>query len=269
MYEVRGLIGVSLLGICVGCSGGTDEERHPGETPAWGYEAQNGPADWASLSGEYALCAHGSRQSPIDLVDPAPATRQAIAFNYQSGVPDVSNNGHTVEVAFGQKNWIEVDGATYELLQFHFHTPSEHTVAGRSFDMEVHLVHRNEDGALAVVALLVQRGREHPVLGALAENLPMSGGMPSPQHTAIDPADLLPSEQQAFHYEGSLTTPPCSEGVQWFVLTTAIELSDAQFDAFKGVMHHNSRPVQPLGGREVFVGEGSLGLGSETGLGAP
>ena len=127
----------------------------------WGYSAENGPAVWAQLSSEYALCAEGTQQSPIDLVNPTSAVLPAIAFNYQPTPLHIHNNGHTVVVASVQENWIEVDSTRYELLQFHFHAPSEHTVAGQSFAMEMHLVHQSNDGVLAVIGVLIERGKEH------------------------------------------------------------------------------------------------------------
>lgn len=220
---------------------------------AWGYDAESGPAVWGCLSPDYAVCSLGKHQSPIDLVDPTPAAVAAVAFNYRPTMLSIENNGHTVEVASTSDNWIEVGDRRYELIQFHFHTPCEHTVAGRRFDMEIHLVHRSEAGELAVVGVLVQRGSEHPLLGLLAEHIPERGRVRILQHTMIDAADLLPADRRSFRYEGSLTTPPCSEGVRWFVLETLIEASDAQLAAFEAALGTNNRPVQALNDRELLV----------------
>ena len=224
--------------------------------PPWGYGPDDGPAVWGQLSSEYALCAVGDRQSPIDIVGATQAEVPVVAFHYQPMNLEVLNNGHTVEVASTSENWIDVGGARYDLTQFHFHTPGEHTVDGRPFDMEVHLVHRNEEGTLAVVGVLVRRGDEHPVLDPLAEQLPEPG-----ESLAIDKkiaaSELLPEASRIFRYEGSLTTPPCSEGVQWFVLETPIEVSAAGLAAFEAILGNNSRPVQPLNGRELLVDEES------------
>ena len=223
------------------------------ELTHWGYGAEDGPAVWGRLDPAYALCAVGEHQSPIDIVGAIPAELPTIAFEYQPMVLRLLNNGHTVEVASTGENWIEVDGARFELAQFHFHTPGEHTLAGESFDMEVHLVHRNEEGALAVVGVFVRAGGVHPVLDDLAGQLPEPGESRTLGDTLIDASDLLPGASRIFRYEGSLTTPPCSEGVRWFVLDTHIEISRAGLAAYEAVLGKNNRPVQPLNGRELLV----------------
>lgn len=223
------------------------------ESPSWGYGAEDGPAVWGELASAYALCTVGTRQSPIDLVDATPARVPALTFHYRPMALRVANNGRTIEVSSGGDNWIEVGGARYELAQFHFHTPSEHTVNGESLDMEVHLVHRNEAGELAVVGVFVRRGGEHPVLDALVEHLPQSGESLSPSGARVDASELLPRTQRSFRYEGSLTTPPCAEGVRWFVLETPVQISDAAFAAFEAVLGKNNRPVQPLNDRELLI----------------
>ena len=222
------------------------------ELPHWGYGAEDGPAVWGRLDPVYALCAVGERQSPIDIVGATQAELPAIAFEYRPMVLRVLNNGRTVEVASTGENWIEVEGARYELAQFHFHTPGEHTLAGEPFDMEVHLVHRNDDGVLAVVGVFVRAGGVHPVLDELAGQLPAPGESRTGD-TLIDASDLLPEASRIFRYEGSLTTPPCSEGVRWFVLETHIGISAAGLAAFEAVLGRNNRPVQPLNGRELLV----------------
>ena len=224
--------------------------------PPWGYGPEDGPAVWGRLSSEYLLCAVGNRQSPIDIVGATRAEVPAVVFHYQPMMLEVQHNGHTVEVASTSENWIEVGGARYDLTQFHFHTPGEHTVEGRPFDMEVHLVHQNEEGTLAVVGILVRRGGEHPVLDDLAEQLPEPGeSLAIEKKIAV--AELLPEASRIFRYEGSLTTPPCSEGVQWFVFETPVEVSAAALAAFEAVLGDNSRPVQPLNGRELLIDKDS------------
>ena len=226
--------------------------------PHWGYGPEDGPAVWGRLSAEYVLCAVGSRQSPIDIRGATPAEVPAVVFRYQPMRLEVRNNGHTVEVASTSENWIEVAGERYDLVQFHFHTPGEHTLAGRPFDMEVHLVHRNGQGTLAVVGVLVRRGAEHAVLDALAGQLPEPGASLAIEEKKIAASELLPEASRIFRYEGSLTTPPCSEGVQWFVLDTPVEVSAAGLAAFEAVLGNNSRPVQPLNGRELLIDKTSL-----------
>ena len=237
----------------------------------WGYEAKNGPQVWAQLSPEYFLCAEGRHQSPIDLVNPTPAKLPPIPYNYHPTSMNIRNTGHTIEVACPEGNWIEVDGTRYQLLQFHFHAPSEHTVAGKPFEMEAHFVHKSEDGTLAVVGLLIESGRHKVAFDPIWSHLPAVPGetqrienVTEDGSLIVDPRFMFSPNDQVedvapsrfgnyYRYEGSLTTPPCSEGVQWIVLTTPIEMSEAQIAAFKAIIHDNNRPVQPLNGRKLLV----------------
>ena len=232
----------------------------------WGYAAENGPAVWGQLSQEYILCGVGTHQSPIDIVDPTPAQLQTISYEYYpaTGV-NVQHNGHTIEVAYPEGSGIQIDGTYYQLLQFHFHAPSEHTVAGKPFDIEMHLVHQSEAGDLAVVGLLIESGRHHPAFDPIWASLP-SAPLETQriENVTVDlpmmlsPNGEIPDEAgQAFpstyRYNGSLTTPPCSEGVKWIVLTTPVEMSESQIAAFKAIIYGNNRPVQPLNGRELLL----------------
>ena len=153
------------------CATSENRQSHP-EHVKWGYEAENGPAVWGRLSPEYLLCSEGTHQSPIDIANPIRANLPGITINYQPAILNIQNNGHTIEVTYPKGSWLEVGGTRYQLLQFHFHAPSEHTVTGKSFDMEMHLVHASDDGTLAVVGALIRRGRENaafnPILGASA-----------------------------------------------------------------------------------------------------
>ena len=242
--------------MCIGTTAGSESEDSPSVSnkPAWGYGAENGPAVWGRLSGEYALCAEGSRQSPVDLRNPRPASLPAITFNYRPTPLNIHNNGHTIEVASTGENWLEVGSEKYSLAQYHFHAPSEHTVEGNSFDMEMHLVHRNRQGVLAVVGVLIQRGNEHVALNHVRKHLPATRGeIKSVEGVSVNPLDLLPRNRRAYRYAGSLTTPPCTEDVNWIVMATPIELSAAQIAAFKAVVHKNNRPVQALNGREILM----------------
>ena len=227
----------------------------------WGYEAENGPDVWGQLSPEYSLCAEGKHQSPIDLVNPTPAELPPIFCEYYRTTDlNIRNNGHTIEVSYPEGSWIEVDGVRYQLLQFHFHAPSEHTVAGESFDMEMHLVHKSEEGSLAVVGLLIEKGKHNSELESVWAHLPDTAGETrNIENVNIDlqlmlsPTGTAQTVSDYYRYDGSLTTPPCSEEVQWIVLTTPIEMSEAQIAAFKAIIHNNNRPVQPLNGRKLLV----------------
>ena len=220
----------------------------------WGYEAENGPEVWGQLRPEYRLCSAGIHQSPIDLVNPTPAKLSPITFNYQSTSLNIRNTGNTIEAAYPKGSWIEVDGTKYHLLQFHFHAPSEHTVEGNLSDMEIHLVHESEEGSLAVIGGLIKSGSINTVFNSFWHYLPsVSGESRQINEVILNAFDLLPSTKHTYRYNGSLTTPPCSEDVKWFVLTTPIEMSQSQIAAFKAIMSGNNRPVQPLNGRELLV----------------
>ena len=234
------------------CAKSENRLSHP-EHVKWGYEAENGPAVWGRLSPEYLLCSEGTHQSPIDIANPIRANLSGITINYQPAILTIRNNGHTIEVTYPKGSWLEVDGDRFQLLQFHFHAPSEHAVAGNSFDMEMHLVHTSDDGTLAVVGALIRRGRENTAFNPIWAHLPtVSGQAKSVESVTFNADELLPSARHTYRYEGSLTTPPCSEGVKWFVLKSPIEMSEAQIAAFKAIIDNNNRPVQPLNGRELL-----------------
>lgn len=254
MHRLKIVIGICLFGI--GMNGCAESEPPPPVTEevAWGYEEANGPNIWGQLNPDYVLCAEGTLQSPIDLAAPTESALGDIMFSYQPSQMSVHHNGHTIEAAPAEDNWIEIDGERYDLLQFHFHAPSEHTVTGAFFDMEMHLVHRNEAGTLAVVGVMIAKGEGNAAFDPLWAQLPASAGETNQlENAAVDAGDLLPVGRQTYRYDGSLTTPPCSEGVKWNVLTAPIELSEEQIDAFKAVVHANNRPVQPLNERELLL----------------
>ena len=224
------------------------------DTVCWGYEAENGPDVWARLSPEYRLCSAGIHQSPIDIVNPTPAELPLITFNYQPTSLNIRNTGNTIEVVYTEGSWLEVDGTKYHLLQFHFHAPSEHTVTGNLYDMEMHLVHKSEDGMLAVIGVFIKSGSVNTAFNTFWQHLPaLSGESTQVDGVVLNAFDLLPHTKHTYRYNGSLTTPPCSEDVKWFVLTTPIEMSRSQIAAFKAILSGNNRPVQPLNGRELFV----------------
>ena len=239
------------------------------EKTEWGYKAKNGPQVWGQLSPEYILCAEGRHQSPIDLVNPTPAKLPLITDEYYwTRDLNIRNTGHTIEVAYPEGSRIYIDGTSYQLLQFHFHAPSEHTVAGKSFDMEMHVVHKSKEGNLAVVGLLIEKGRHNfsydpvwdhlPAVPGETQRVTVNGNLPVEPRMMLSPNGQITDEAvqpfpPSYRYEGSLTTPPCSQGVKWIVLTTPIEMSEAQIAAFKAIIHDNNRPVQPLNGRKLFV----------------
>ena len=234
---------------------GENDGQMKNEKVEWGYEEENGPAMWGELSEDYKLCAEGKSQSPINLADAKSMQSPSVTFNYSPSPLTIVNNGHTVQVNYEEGSSIMIGETKYDLLQFHFHSPSEHTLSGKSFEMEMHLVHRNASGELAVVGALIRSGSENAAFDPVWEKMPAEKGEPRQiEGVSVNAGDLLPSEKLFYRYEGSLTTPPCSEGVKWFVLTTPIEMSAAQIERFKGIIDFdNNRPVQPLNERELLV----------------
>jgi carbonic anhydrase len=256
----------------------TNQHSEAGHTSHWGYVGSSGPAEWHSLSKEYALCGSGKRQSPVDIWNEAPADLYPLQFNYQPIPLLVLNNGHTLQANYntaGQAETVTIGGkpypvekkpvynstlmlgdVPYKLLQFHFHTPSEHARDGRRYAMEVHLVHKSADGNLAVIGVLLTRGKENPTLRKVLDHV--SGNINEvklAQGVTINAADLLPAKRQVFHYSGSLTTPPCSENVNWFVMKSPVEVSDAQVKQFANLIGENARPLQPLHWRLMLTSD--------------
>ena len=243
-------------------------ERTGAETPAaaekphWDYGPEKGPAAWGSLGPEYVACAEGRSQSPIDIPTASVSTSTtalrgsygaaALSIDHHEHVTDVIDNGHTIQVNCDGGGSVTVGEDTYALAQYHFHSPSEHTVDGKSFPMEMHMVHKSADGKLAVIGTLIEEGAANPAFDAVWAHLPAEKGqevrMPD---VMVDVDRLLPAERTAYHYSGSLTTPPCSEGVQWMVMRTPIALSAEQIGKFRGIIAGNNRPTQPLNERPV------------------
>lgn len=236
------------------------------EGPAhWSYDGETGPANWAELDDTYAACGEGLAQSPIDISGVSAARHPGLELEYAPSPLALWNNGHTVEVDYEAGSTLTVDGATYELLQFHFHAQSEHTVGGTHYPLEMHLVHRDERGNRAVVAVFVEEGEENAALAAIWAHIPLEESDEAWEidGVSVDASDLLPEELAAWRYDGSLTTPPCDEGVRWHVLSTPIAASPEQIGAFTALFDHNYRPAQPLHGRHVegphFEYDGELG----------
>lgn len=222
-----------------------------GGSSHWGYEGEHGPSHWGSLSHDYAACSEGKKQSPIDITEPQSEDLKDIEFNYKPSQIKVINNGHTVQVNYDEGSYIEVNGSKYQLLQFHFHTPSEHTVGGKSFGMELHLVHKNDQGALAVVGVLLEPGSENAAFKDVWASMPERAGVSKIVNAKVDANKLLPEVRQYYTYSGSLTTPPCSEGVTWLVLKAPVQVSKKQLKKIHSIIHKNNRPVQPLNDRDI------------------
>lgn len=198
---------------------------------------------------------HGGReQSPVDLAGAQAAELPGVETDYEPSRATVVNNGHSVEVELEDGGSVRIGDTAYELVQFHFHAPSEHTIDGRSFPLEAHLVHKSADGRLAVIGLTVEEGAANAALDDALLYPPSHEGDERELADALDATDLLPADLRAYRYPGSLTTPPCSEGVSWLVVAEPVQLSRRQIAAFTTLYPANARPVQPLHGRTISLG---------------
>jgi carbonic anhydrase len=217
----------------------------------WAYGGETGPAAWGALKPEFATCGIGSRQSPIDIRGGIKVDLDPIKFDYKSAGFNVIDNGHTVQVNIGGGNAIEVAGRRYDLVQFHFHRPSEERINGRQFEMVAHLVHKDLEGKLAVVAVLLEAGPAHPIVQQVWNNLPLEKNDEQRAASAIDLSQLLPTDRRYYTYMGSLTTPPCSEGVLWLVLKQPVTVTQEQIGVFARLYANNARPIQSQAGRLI------------------
>lgn len=221
--------------------------------PHWGYEGAHGPEHWGSLDPAFAVCSNGREQSPIDLTGAEPRPLSEIGFDYAPSPICIVNNGHSIQVDYQAGSGIVLDGTRYELVQFHFHHRSEHTVDGADFPLEMHLVHAGADGALAVVGIFLEEGGTNEALAPVFGQMPGEAGPAAVVPGTVDAAALLPERRTTWRYPGSLTTPPCSEGVSWLVMTEPVTASRGQVEAFRAIFPVNNRPVQPLNGRRLVT----------------
>jgi carbonic anhydrase len=231
----------------------------PWRTP-WSYAGARGPEHWGDLDPEYATCRDGKAQSPIDIRDAQPSDLPPLRFAYRSGPLRIINNGYTavrVNYPRGNGNYLIVGDKRYELTQFHFHRPSEEMVDGKPYDMVIHLMHAASDGEIAGVAVLLRSGAPNSTVEQLWRYMP---GTPSAETlipgVQVDPSALVPPALGYFTYAGSVTAPPCTEGVKWFVLKAPLTVSPAEIAAFAKLYPHDVRPVQPLHGRVVETTHG-------------
>jgi len=245
MRNVSSAVVVSLL---LGASLASADEA----APSWTYKGETGPSHWPTLKPEYQECKLGKHQSPIDIRGSRAAALPAIEFSYQAAPLNIINNGHTIQVNLPPGSFITVGGKRYDLVQFHFHHPSENRLNGRAFPLELHLVHKDADGKLAVVGVLLADGRANPVIADVWKHIPVEKEKEiSPDGVTVDPSGLVPANHAYFTFAGSLTTPPCSEEVTWFLLRTPGTVDSPAVKTFAGMYPNNARPTQPLNGRTV------------------
>ncbi|MFL6593762.1 MAG: carbonic anhydrase [Luteimonas sp.] len=240
-----------VLGLLVVSIGISFAAEHHGSDPHWGYTGKQGPEHWSTLSSKFKACS-GGRQSPVDLGHFVEANLPPIAFDYKTGGRDFINNGHTVQVDYDPGSSISIGNDVFMLKQFHFHAPSENHIGGRSFPIEAHFVHADASGNLAVVAVMFVQGASNPALEQLWARLPAKAEERKAMSPGFAAASLLPAEKDYYRYDGSLTTPPCSEGVRWLVLKAPVTASAAQISRLTTALGHpNNRPVQPIGTRVI------------------
>ncbi len=247
------LPGVALLfllyNLCAPCAAMAQE--HPAHE--WSYSGSEGPSHWGELTPEFATCKTGHSQSPVNIVGAQSADLPAIHFEYKPSALHIINNGHTIEILYAPGSFIRVGDKRYELKQFHFHHPSEETINGKHSPLELHLVHADANGHLAVVSVLLEEGSANPLVETLWARAPKTAGPEKHDDTLqINAADLLPANHGYFTFAGSLTTPPCTEGVSWFVLKTPLTISKKQVATFAEIYPYDERPTQSLNGRTVL-----------------
>ena len=217
----------------------------------WSYEGEAGPQSWGKLSSANAKCDLGERQSPIDIRDGIRVELDPLSFDYKASQFSVIDNGHTIQVNMGAGNYINVSGRSYGLVQFHFHKPSEERINGRGSEMVVHLVHKDGSGKLAVVALMIERGKANALIQSVWNNLPLEKNESVNALSNMDLSQLIPKTRDYYTYMGSLTTPPCTEGVLWLVMKENIEMSPEQIYIFSRLYPMNARPIQKQAGRLI------------------
>lgn len=233
------------------------------EGPEWHYEGAEGPEAWGHLDSAWNVCGAGKSQSPIDLSSAEAVSLPALRTGFgpaelrivhHEHVADAINNGHTIQVNYTDGDTLLLGDTSFLLRQYHFHAPSEHTLDGRHFPMEMHLVHQSDDGALAVVGVFIAEGAHNAGFDPIWEHLPDHRGVERHHPSVrVDVNELLPASHRSYRYEGSLTTPPCSEGVHWIMLAEPIEMSAVQIGDFVSLLGHNNRPTQPLAGRVIVA----------------
>ena len=246
MTRIKTLASLTVMaGLMMGTAAYADKAH-------WTYSGEEGPAHWGDLSPAFKACSTGRNQSPVNLTGFVESELKPLDIAYKAGGNKVINNSHSVMVSYQKGSVLKVDGIDFELKQFHFHAPSENKINGKSYPMEAHLVHMDKDKNLAVVAVMFEEGAANPMLEKVFAVMPQKpGGKDLAQ--AISVEGILPKERDYYRFNGSLTTPPCSEGVRWMVLKKPMTASKEQIEKFAHVMHHaNNRPVQPLNARAVM-----------------
>ena len=239
--------GLALCPICASTVFAAEEAQHH-----WGYEGLTGPDKWGGLDASDAACSAGDQQSPIDITGPISTRQPPLKISWTRRPDTIVNNGHTIQLNVTEGDTLRLGDRSYRLTQFHFHHPGEHLVDSKAFAMEAHFVHASEGGALAVVGVFIAPGKPNAVFSKIVSTMPAQEGPPAPADGAIDPNRLLPAQRTYYHYEGSLTTPPCSQTVDWLILTHALEVAEDDIARFAKLYPMNARPIQKLDRRFIL-----------------
>lgn len=244
-HALKALSGLALCPVCAVAA-------RAAEGAHWGFSAPTGPDKWGELDPAYKVCSTGTQQSPVDITGPIKAQLPRLKIAWGKTSNTLVNNGHTIQVNVGSGGSLTVGKDSYKLVQFHFHRPSEHRIAGKSFPMEAHFVHAAPSGALAVIGVMLAEGKSNPVFHKIIATMPAQEGPAIAADPAINPAGLLPAGRDYYRYQGSLTTPPCSETVEWLLLTDSVQVAAADIAGFGKLYAMNARPVQALNRRTLL-----------------
>ena len=231
------------------------EAHSPKATSHWSYSGDTGPSNWGTLQPSYSDCSRGKRQSPINIDTHTSADSKSlndIFVSYGNVDLNIINNGHTIQVNSDGSSKAMLGGKEYKLLQFHFHSLSEHTIDGKFSQMEAHLVHQSEDGELAVIGVMMELGKHNNFMEKIFNSMPRKEGGKTTSSQTLNANDILPKDRSYYHYVGSLTTPPCTQIVQWYVLKNPITISENQLASFNSLYKGNFRPIQDMGGRKLI-----------------
>ncbi|MDE5440269.1 carbonate dehydratase [Bradyrhizobium sp. CSA207] len=243
-HALKALAGLALCPLC--------KPAFAAEAAHWSYEGVGGPAKWGDLDAANKACAVGLQQSPIDIEATIKSQLPTLKLNWAKSADTIVNNGHTIQLNFAEGSTLTLGNVKYKLLQVHFHRPSEHMIGGKNFPMEAHFVHRNDAGGLAVIGVLMAEGRPNASFNTIVKTMPAAEGPAVKADGSIHPGAMLPQKLSYFRYSGSLTTPPCSEVVEWLLLTDPIQVSAADIAAFAKLYPMNARPVQKDNRRYVL-----------------
>jgi carbonic anhydrase len=242
-------VGLTLLVTCLSIA----SSAFAGSKAHWGYSGHEGPEHWGDLDPAYAVCSTGKNQSPVNLTGMIESDLPPFTINYKPGGNEILNNGHSIQVNYNPGSTITVNGNEFELKQFHFHSPSENTIEGHSYPMEAHFVHADKEGNLAVIAVMFKAGEKNAELEKAWAHMPENAGEKRALPRSVDANILLPHDHDYYRFNGSLTTPPCSEGVWWLVMKYFHTASKEQIDKFAQTMRHpNNRPAQPTNARAIL-----------------